>query len=286
MYHDKSTFIMANNLSKERRVQIVRCLVEGNSIRATCRLTNSSKDAVLRLVTLLGPACIALHDQMFRNLNCERIQCDEIWSYVFSKEQHTNPENKDQGHGDSYVWTALDPSTKLIVTWRTGTREANDGFLFVDDLKNRLANRPQITTDAYGIYKRAIAEVFGQEVDYATATKVYHTIKENQRIDARYSPSKCKEVTKKIITGSPDPDHISTSHNERNNLTMRMHMRRFTRLTNAFSKKFENHVYAVGIHMMWYNLVRIHQTLRCTPAMAAGLTDHVWEIEELIDLIR
>ncbi len=276
---------MANNLSKEKRAQIVRCLVEGNSIRATCRLTDSSKDAVIRLVTLLGPACLEYHDKHFRGLNCQRIQCDEIWSFIGCKEQHLKPEDRGQGRGDCYTWTAIDPDSKLIVAWHVGSRAANDGFLFIEDLKNRLANRPQITTDAYGIYKKAIAYVFGVEVDYGTATKVFHTPKDDLRIEARYSPSKCKEVTKKVIIGEPDEDHISTSHNERHNLTMRMHMRRFTRLTNAFSKKLENHAYAVAIHMLWYNMVRIHQTLRATPAMAAGISDHVWEMDELIDLI-
>lgn len=276
---------MANVLSKSARAQIVRCLVEGNSIRATERMTGSTKKAITRLLCLLGPACEEFEDRTLRQLTCKRIQCDEIWSFVGCKEQHLPHSERGQGRGDCWTWTAIDPDTKLIAAWHVGLREASDSMDFMEKLASRLANRVQLTTDGHKSYLSSVDAAFGSDVDFGQAIKVYHAPLDQGRIEARYSPSRCKEVKRNVIIGSPDPDHISTSHNERHNLTMRMQMRRFTRLTNAFSKKMENHAYAVALHMVHYNFFRIHQSLRVTPAMAAGISDHVWDLEELVGLL-
>lgn len=274
-----------NQLSTAERAQVIRCLVEGNSIRATSRLTGRCKEAITKLLCEIGDAVWAYQDATLRDLKCQRIQCDEIWSFVGCKEQHLQPDERKQGRGDVWTWTAIDPDSKLMVSWHVGLREYADGVMFMEDLASRLANRIQLTTDGHRGYRSAVTEAFGHEVDYAIAVKVYGIPLDDNRIEARYSPSKCKEVTKSAVIGDPDPDHISTSHNERHNLTMRMQMRRFTRLTNAFSKKFQNHVAAVNLHMMHYNFARVHQTLRVTPAMEAGLSDHVWSVEEIVGLL-
>jgi IS1 family transposase len=275
-----------NQLNTEARAQIIRCLVEGNSIRATSRLTGSCKEAITRLLCEVGQAALDYQDKVLRNLPCKRIQCDEIWAFVGCKEQHLKPDERGKGRGDCWTWTALDPDTKLVVCWHVGLREQPDAAMFMDNLASRLANRIQLTTDGYKAYKRSVEAAFGANVDYAMAVKVFGMPLEGERIDARYSPLRCKEVTRTVLMGSPDPDHISTSHNERHNLTMRMQMRRFTRLTNAFSKKVSNHAHAVNLHMMHYNFARIHQTLRVTPAMAAGIADHVWEVSEIVELLN
>jgi IS1 family transposase len=274
-----------NTLSTAKRVAIVRCLVEGNSIRATSRMTGICKEAIMRLLCLLGPACEAHEHQVLRNLVCQRVQADEIWSFVGCKEGNLSPAERGQGRGDCWTWTVIDADTKLMVCWHVGLRETRDADLFMEKLASRIQGRTQLTTDGLRAYRGAVENAFGSDVDYATAIKTYARPLDDNRIEARYSASRCKEVSKHVIFGSPDPDHISTSHNERCNLTMRMHMRRFTRLTNAFSKKVENHRHSVALHMMWYNFCRIHQTLRVTPAMAAGVSDHVWEIEEVVRLI-
>ncbi|MEJ1971836.1 MAG: IS1 family transposase [Lacunisphaera sp.] len=274
-----------NQLSTEARSRIIRCLVEGNSIRATARLTGNCKKAITRLLCEIGDASLAYQDATLRSLPCQRIQCDEIWSFVGCKEQHLQPDEQKKGRGDVWTWTAIDPDTKLMVCWHVGLREYPDAAMFMEDLASRMANRIQLTTDGYRSYRPAVMEAFGHEVDYAIAVKVYGLPLDSGRIEARYSPSKCKEVTKIAVIGDPDPDHISTSHNERHNLTMRMQMRRFTRLTNGFSKKFQNHVAAVNLYMMHYNFSRVHQTLRCTPAMEAGVADHVWDVEEIVSLL-
>ena len=274
-----------NQLSTSERTQIVRCLVEGNSIRATSRLTGHCKEAILRLLGQMGDVCREFQDAALRNLQSKRIQCDEIWSFIGCKEQHLSPDEKRKGRGDVWTWTALDPDSKLMVAWHVGLREYADGLMFMEDLASRLANRIQLTTDGHRSYRTAVHEAFGHEVDYGTEVKVYGMPLDDGRIEARYSPSRCKEVKRDVVCGFPDPDRITTAHNERHNLTMRIQVRRFTRLTNAFSKKFQNHVAAVNLHMMHYNFCRIHQTLRCTPAMQAGVADHVWDIREIIGLL-
>lgn len=276
---------MPNVLSSQKRCAIVRCLVEGSSIRATERMTGVGKQAILRLLCLLGPACEAYEERVLQGLSSQRIQCDEIWSFVGCKEQHLSPAERGQGRGDCWTWTALDPDSKLMVAWHVGLREASDADIFMEKVASRVNGRVQLTTDGFRTYRNAVENAFGSEVDYATAIKTYAQPLDDNRIEARYSASRCKEVTKRTIFGSPNPVHISTSHNERCNLTMRMHMRRFTRLTNAFSKKVENHRHSVALHMLWYNFVRIHQSLRVTPAMAAGVTDRAWELEELVGLL-
>jgi IS1 family transposase len=274
-----------NQLNTTERAQVIRCLVEGNSIRATSRLTGHCKEAIMRLLGEIGDATWAFQDATLRNLKCQRIQCDEIWSFVQCKEQRVKSEDKGRGRGDVWTWTAIDPDTKLMVAWHVGLREYADSCMFMEDLASRLAGRVQLTTDGHKSYLTAVHEAFGDEVDYGTEVKVYGLPLDMGRIEARYSPSRCKEVKRSVVCGSPDPDHISTSFNERHNLTMRMQMRRFTRLTNGFSKSFKNHEAAVRLHMMHYNWCRVHQTLRVTPAMEAGLANHVWSVEEIVGLL-
>lgn len=239
----------------------------------------------MRLLGEIGEASLAYQDATLRNLSCQRIQCDEIWSFVGCKEQHLQPDEKKQGRGDVWTWTALDPDTKLVVCWHVGLREYADSAMFMEDLASRLSHRVQLTTDGHKSYRTAVHEAFGHEIDYGTEVKVYGQPLDSGRIEARYSPARCKEVKRDAVFGSPDPDHISTAMNERHNLTMRMSMRRFTRLTNGFSKKFLNHRAAVNLHMMHYNFARVHQTIRCTPAMEAGIARHVWSIEEIVGLL-
>lgn len=239
----------------------------------------------MRLLCEVGEASLAYQEATLTNLSCKRIQCDEIWSFVGCKEQHLPPDEKRSGRGDVWTWTAIDPDSKLMVCWHVGLREYADSAMFIEDLASRLANRIQLTTDGHRSYRTAVHEAFGGEIDYGTEVKVYGQPLDMGRIEARYSPSRCKEVNRTPVLGTPDMDHMTTAHCERHNLTMRMSMRRFTRLTNAFSKKFQNHAHAVNLHMMHYNFVRVHQTLRCTPAMEAGVADHVWDIEEIIGLL-
>jgi IS1 family transposase len=272
-----------NKLSTQRRAQIIRCLVEGNSVRATCRMTDSSKDAVLKLVADAGKACLEYQREHLRNLTCKRIQCDEIWSFVYSKAKNVPAEFQGQfGYGDVWTWTAIDADTKLVPCWLVGTRGAQAATTFMRDLASRLANRVQLTTDGHRVYLNAVDEAFDRDIDYAMLVKHYAATPEGE---VRYSPAVCTGCEKTEIRGRPDPDHISTSYVERQNLNMRMGMRRFTRLTNAFSKKVENHGHAIALFYMYYNFARIHQTLRCTPAMEAGVSDHVWSIEEIGALV-
>jgi IS1 family transposase len=274
-----------NRLSTSDRAQIVRCLVEGNGIRATHRLTGRSLEAILKLMCELGDAAWEFQDQALRNLSSKRIQCDEIWSFVGCKEQHLQPDERQKGRGDVWTWTALDPDSKLMVTWHVGLREYADAAMFMEDLASRLSGRIQLTTDGHKGYRGAVTEAFGHEVDYANAIKVYGLPLDDKRIEARYSPSKCKEINKIVVQGDPDPDHISTSFMERMNLSIRMGNRRFTRLTNGFSKKFLNHVASLNLQFLHYNFARVHSSIRCTPAMEAGVADHVWDIEEIISLL-
>jgi len=272
-----------NKLSTAERVRVVAALVEGNSIRSTVRMTGTAKNTVAKLLVELGAACDRFQNEVLRNLPCKRIQCDEIWSFVYAKQKNV-PRAKaaPEDAGDVWTWTALDADTKLVPCWRLGTRDAGTATEFIGDLASRLANRVQLTTDGHKVYVNAVEDAFGADVDFAQLVKLYGAERPGE---ARYSPASFTSCQKVGITGCPDPDHISTSFVERQNLTMRMSMRRFTRLTNAFSKKLENHAAAVALHFMHYNFGRIHKTLRVTPAMESGVADHVWELEEIVGLL-
>jgi len=272
-----------NKLSNEKRSQVIAALVEGNSIRAACRMTGVAKGTVLTLLADVGRACAEFHDRTIRNVKSCRIQCDEIWSFCYAKEKNVPKEMQGKfGVGDVYTWTAIDADTKLAISWLVGKRNARYANAFIADLAGRLASRVQLTSDGYRIYLDAVEGAFGCDVDYATLVKLYG---EDRSEEVRYGPAKCIGAQAAIITGRPDPRHISTSYVERQNLTMRMSMRRFTRLTNAFSKKLENLMHAVALHFMYYNFCRIHQTLRVTPAMEAGIANCVWTVEEMLERI-
>jgi IS1 family transposase len=244
-----------NKLSREKRTQIIAALVEGNSIRATCRMTDSSKGAVTKLLVELGEACAEFQDKALRNLSCKRLQADEIWSFVGKKQKQVK-ETDGPGLGDMWTWVAIDADTKLVPCWLVGKRDAGYAFQFISDLASRLSNRVQLTTDGHKTYLTAVEDTFGTEIDYAMLVKLYGSVPEG---DTRYSPPECVYVRREIINGSPDVTKISTSYVERQNLTMRMSMRRFTRLTNAFSKKLDNLKHSVAIHFMHYNFCRISQ---------------------------
>jgi IS1 family transposase len=272
-----------NRLDKAKQMQVVRALVEGNSIRATVRMTGVAKNTVAKLLVELGAACSAYMNKTLVNLPCKRVQCDEIWSFVGAKQKNVTPARAAKGHaGDVWTWVAMDADTKLICSWLVGSRDTSCAVEFMRDLKGRLANRVQLTTDGFKPYLVAVEDAFGADVDYAMLVKIYGDTSEGQK---RYSPVTCLGCERKPITGNPEREHMSTSFIERQNLTMRMSMRRFTRLTNAFSKKIENHVASIAIHYMHYNFVRVHQTLRVTPAMAAGVTDRLWEMDDLVALL-
>jgi IS1 family transposase len=271
-----------NKLSTADRAKIVAALVEGCGINAITRMTGISKPTVLKLLADLGKACYAYHDAHVRGLNCKRIQCDEIWSFVGAKQKNVTTEQMEGGWGDVWTWTALDADTKLMVSYLVGQRGLTWAKAFMEDVALRINSRVQITTDGHRAYVEAIEGVFGMDVDYAVLIKVYGNATNHE---ARYSPGEVIGTETVHMTGSPDPKHISTSFVERQNLTMRMSMRRFTRLTNAFSKKLENHEAAIALHYMHYNFCRIHKTLRVTPAMEAGISNHAWSIEELVSIL-
>jgi IS1 family transposase len=271
-----------NKLSRQKRAQVVAALVEGNSINSTVRMTGVHKTTILHLLASLGNACADYQDRTLVNLKCKRIQCDEIWQFVYAKEKNVPADKRGQfGYGDVWTWVAMDADTKLIAAFTLGNRDGFTAKLFIDDLAGRLAHRVQLTTDGHRAYLDAVEGAFGADIDYAMLVKIYGASQE----EVRYSPAECLGAETKIITGNPDPLHISTSYVERQNLTMRMSMRRFTRLTNGFSKKIENHAYSVALYAMHYNFCRVHKTLRVTPAMEAGLTNHVWTIEEMLSMI-
>lgn len=278
-----SILVSMNKLSPQERAQVLGCLVEGNSIRATVRITGAAKNTVVNLLAAVGRACEEYQDRTLVNLPCQRIQVDEIWSFCGAKEKNV-PQHKlgDPNYGDTWVWTALDADTKLAAAWMVGRRDTAAALAFFEDLAGRLANRIQLTTDGHRSGVAAVRWTFDEEVDFATLGKIFG--KDSTTPSGRYSPPQCIGTKERIISGQPDPRHISTSFVERANLTMRMSMRRFTRLTNAFSKKIENHTYAVALHFMHYNFCRVHQTTKQTPAMASGLTDHVWSLEEIANL--
>src|SRR5664279_2407781 len=273
-----------NRLSVTKRVQVVNALVEGMSIRATCRLTGVCKDAALKLLCDLGAACAAHHNAAVRGVRSRRVQCDEAWSFCYAKAKNVTEEKKAQGAGDVWTWVGIDADTKLIISYLCGDRDAEWACKFMEDLASRVTTRLQITTDGLRAYAEAVEGAFGIDVDYAMLIKLYGA--PSDRPDTRYSPAQCIGTRTGVLSGSPDPRHISTSYVERYNLNLRMGVRRFTRLTNAFSKKFENHCHHVAIYHAYYNFCRVHQTLRVTPAMEAGLTDHVWSIGELVGLLE
>jgi len=272
-----------NRLYPAHRAQVIAALVEGNSIRSVVRMTGVAKNTVTKMLVQVGAACAEYQDKALRNLPCRRIRCDEIWSFCYAKDKNLPVGKRDQfGFGSVWTWTALDADTKLMASWMVGARDAGAATEFMQDLAGRLANRVQLTTDGHKAYLGAVEDAFGSDIDYAVLQKIYGEPTEEKR----YSPAECIGCRKEGISGKPDPKHISTSYVERQNLTMRMHMRRFTRLTNGFSKKVENHIAAISLHFMFYNFVRIHQTLRVTPAMAAGVTERVWEIADIVRLLE
>jgi len=276
--------VSMNQLTKERRTHVIKCLCEGLGIRATVRMTGVAKNTIVKLLAEVAVACNEYQDKTLRNLTSKRIQCDEIWSFCYAKDKNVPREKRGQfGFGDVWTWTALDADTKLIVSWRVGDRDAGVARDFMCDLAERLANRVQLTTDGHRVYLQAVESAFGSEIDYAMLVKVYGQERDKE---ATYSPAKVTSCHSVCITGDPEPEHISTSYVERSNLTMRMSMRRFARLTNAFSKKVENHIAALSLYFMFYNFCRVHQTLRVTPAMEAGVSDHVWEAEEIVALLE
>ena len=272
-----------NQLGDSQRAQVIAALVEGNSIRSVSRMTGIARNTISTLLFMAGAACAKYQDEALRNLPCKRVQCDEIWSFCYAKDKNVPAEKRGEfGIGTVWTWTALDADTKLIASWMVGGRDAVAAHEFMKDLAGRLANRVQLTTDGHAAYLSAVENNFGNNIDYAMLVKIYG---ETAEAEKRYSPAECIGCQKKEISGKPDPKHVSTSYVERQNLTMRMHMRRFTRLTNGFSKKIENHVAAIALHFMYYNFVRIHQTLRITPAMAAGVSDRVWEVSHIVKLV-
>lgn len=276
--------VSMNSLDKKRKAQVISALVEGNSIRATVRMTGVAKNTIVKLLEDVGMACAEYQDGAFQNLNVKRIQCDEIWSFVGAKAKNATQEQKEAlNWGDVWTWVAMDADTKLVPCWLVGPRTADAAHEFITDLSSRLASRVQLTTDGHKPYLTAVESAFGSEIDYAMLVKVYG--KTSKKEETRYSPAECIGCEKHWVAGNPNPKHISTSYIERQNLTMRMSMRRFTRLTNGFSKKIENHAHAIALHYMYYNFVRIHKSLRCTPAMAAGVTNRLWEISDIVDLL-
>jgi len=272
-----------NQLDAKKRAQVLTAICEGNSIRSVTRMFGVGKNTVARLLLAAGAACAQYQDKALRNLSCKRLQCDEIWSFCYAKDKNIPQERQGEfGVGSVWTWMALDADTKLIVSWMVGDRDAGSAHQFMKDLAGRLSHRVQLTTDGHAAYLSAVENNFGSDIDYAMLVKIYGAARETE---ARYSPAECIGCNRKEISGKPDSKHVSTSYVERQNLTMRMHNRRFTRLTNAFSKRIDHHVAAISLHFMYVNFVRIHQTLRVTPAMAAGVTDRLWDMSDVVALL-
>ena len=273
-----------NRLNPAQRKAVIASLVEGNSIRATVRLTGVAKNTIVKLLVEAGAACTKFQDETLRNLPSKRLQCDEIWSFCYAKRNNVTEEilEKNPDAGDVWTWTCLDPDSKLMVTWRVGGRSTTDSMEFIQDVASRVSDRVQISTDGLGQYVPAVVAAFGENVDLGQVIKQFA----GSNNPGRYSPPVCVGCVNKTVIGNPDPKHISTSYIERSNLTLRMSMRRYTRLTNAFSRKVENHAAMVALFFMFYNFCRVHQTLRVTPAMQAGISDHVWGVEEIIALLN
>lgn len=274
-----------NKLDSAERARILHLLCEGQSIRAITRLTGASKNTVIKLLADAGRACMAYLDENVRNVPAKRVQVDEIWTFTYAKQKNVAmAKAAPEGAGDTWTWTGLDADSKMVVSYFVGGRDGECAMWFMDDLASRLANRVQLTSDGLRAYLEAVEGAFGGDVDYAMLVKIYGASPEGAK--GRYSPAECTGARKERIEGSPDPKHVSTSYVERNNLTMRMHMRRFTRLTNGFSKKVENHAYAVALHMMYYNFVKVHSKLRMSPAMAAGVSSRLWEVSDIVALVE
>lgn len=272
-----------NRLDIADQARVVSCLLEGCSIRATVRLTGAAKNTIVKLLADLGCACAAYHNRSVRNLKVRRLQCDEIWSFVGAKAKNVSVQKKQEGWGDTWTWVGIDADTKLVVSYLVGGRDGGWAHDFMEDCASRIRNRVQITTDGHRAYLDAVEDAFGADIDYAMLQKIYGAPSDEET--RRYSPAKCIGCDMKVVSGDPDPKHVSTSFVERQNLTMRMQMRRFTRLTNAHSKKVDNHRHMVALHYMFYNFCRVHSSLRVTPAQEAGLCDHIWSVEELLALL-
>lgn len=274
-----------NKLPREARARILHLLCEGNSIRAVTRLTGASKTTITKLLVDAGQAAAWYQDRVLRNLDCKRLQVDEIWGFVGAKAKNAEPGKKAAGEaGDAWLWVATDADTKLVPHWLVGQRDIRACYWFIHDLAEKMAGRFQLTTDAFVPYRQAIEAVFGCDIDYAQVVKIFG--KAPDAALGRYSPPQCVGAKSKVISGSPDPKHISTSYAERNNLNIRMHSRRMTRLTNAFSKKVANHAHAMALHFLYYNFVRVHKTLRTSLAMAAGITKRLWEMSDVVDVLE
>jgi len=274
-----------NRLPFEKRRQILHAMVEGNSVRGIARLVDVSPVTVLRYLELAGIACAAFHDANVRNVTAKRVECDEIWSFCYAKAKNVpTAKAAPEGAGDVWTWTAIDADSKLIVSWLVGARDSECAMMFMDDLASRLANRVQLSTDGHRPYLEAVEGAFGADIDYGVIQKIYGTSPESAK--GRYSPAICIGVRKERIEGDPDPKRVSTSYVEKHNQSMRQHMRRFTRLTAAHSKKLANHIYMVALYTLWYNYARINSAVRVSPAMAAGLTDHLWDVADIVRLIE
>src|ERR1700686_3214566 len=273
-----------NQLNTAKRVQIMAALVEGNSINATCRMLGVGKHTVLRLLEDAGCACAAFHDANVRNLRVNRAQCDEVWSFIYAKQKNVTAEQMEEGAGDCWTWTCIDADSKLIISYMLGDRGASTAQAFMQDVASRISNRIQLTTDGYRVYAEAVENSFGSEIDYAMLVKIYGA--SNDSPESRYSPATCIGCRTGVLSGMPDPKYISTSYVERQNLSMRMGMRRFTRLTNGFSKKVEAHEHVLAIYFMHYNFARIHSSLKVTPAMEAKVTDRLWSMDDIVALVE
>lgn len=274
-----------NRLDTQTRVRIVSALVEGNSIRSTCRMTGVAKGTVLAFLADMGDVCMDLHDRAVRGLHTERLQCDEIWSFVNTKDKNLPPSKKnDDSVGSIWTWTAIDADSKMMVSWHVGDRTSASARAIMHDAAGRIvSDRVQLTSDGYRWYAQAVREAFADSADYSELQKVFGG--SDNSSNARYSPAVCIGCIRKHVQGNPDPEHINTSYVERANLTMRMSMRRFTRLTNGFSKKFENHCAAIALHFAAYNFCKKHGTIGTSPAVKAGIADHVWTLAELVGLL-
>lgn len=273
-----------NKLPRTKRIQILSMLCEGSSMRSISRVADVSINTVDKLLQDAGLACARFHDEHVRNVKARRVQCDEIWSFVYSKQKNVaTAKRKDLAYGDVWTWTAIDADSKLLISYLVGGRDGDFALALMDDLRSRLVNRVQLTTDGHSAYLEAVEGAFGGDIDYAMLVKIYGEAPEAEK---RYSPAQCIGAKKNTIEGNPDPDHISTSYAERSNLSMRTFMRRFTRLALGFSKKFENHCHMVALYTVWYNFVKMHKSLKMTPAMAAGVSEKLWSVGNIVALIE